>query len=229
MVDAYSKWIEVYPTSSTSATATMEKLRQAFATHGLPEMVVSDNGSGYTSEEFGEFMAGNEMLHVKTAPPHPSSNGLAERSVRIFEEGMKKMDIDQHLRPLSTGVAPAELMFNHRLRTRLDLIRPDIRQRVETRQLSQKGQHDNTRKERQFSDGDRVLVNNFNPGLKWKNAHIESRTGPLSYTVKYEDGVVACRHVDHLLKNMVCPLLISRIMICLNQPYLLSKTVYFPK
>ena len=49
VVDAYSKWIEVYPTSSTSATATIEKLRQAFATHGLPEMVVSDNGSGYTS------------------------------------------------------------------------------------------------------------------------------------------------------------------------------------
>ena len=34
-------------------------------------------------------------------------------------------------------------------------------------------------------------------GLKWKNAHIESRTGPLSYTVKYEDGVVARRHKRH--------------------------------
>ena len=87
MVDAYSKWIEVYPTSSTSATATIEKLRQAFATHGLPEMVVSDNGTGYTSEEFGDFMARNGILDVKTAPWHPSSNGLAERSSAYSKKG----------------------------------------------------------------------------------------------------------------------------------------------
>ena len=41
--------------------------------------------------------------------------------------------------------------------------------------------------------------------MKWKNAHIESRTGPLSYTVKYEDGVVARQHVDHLLKRHGVP------------------------
>ena len=45
VIDAYSKWIEVYPTSSAGAIASIEKLRQAFANHGLPEMVVSDNGS----------------------------------------------------------------------------------------------------------------------------------------------------------------------------------------
>jgi len=114
---------------------------------------------------------------VKTAPRHPSSNGLAERSVRIFKEGMKKMDEsgDTVLTKLSrfllayrstpqttTGVTPAELLFNRRLRTRMELSRPDVRQRAETQQQSQKGQHDNTRKERQFAEGDRVLVKNFN-------------------------------------------------------------------
>ena len=59
---------------------------------GLPEMVVSDNGTRYTSAKFGDFMARNGILHVKTAPRHPSSNGLVERSVRTFKEGMKKMD-----------------------------------------------------------------------------------------------------------------------------------------
>ena len=46
VIDAYSEWIEVYSTSSTSAIATIEKLRQDFAAHGLPGMVVSDNNSG---------------------------------------------------------------------------------------------------------------------------------------------------------------------------------------
>ena len=57
VIDTYSKWIEVYPTSSTSAIATIKKLRQAFAVHGLPEMVFSDNGSGLASKNFADFMA----------------------------------------------------------------------------------------------------------------------------------------------------------------------------
>ena len=160
------------------------------------------------------------ILHVKTAPRHPSSKGLAKRSARIFKGGMKKMDESggtvhtklsrfllayRSTPQTTTGVTPAELLFNRRLRTRLDLIRQDVRRRIEIQQLSQKGQHGNTRKERQFGEGGRVLVTNFNPGLKWKNAHIESGTGPLSYTVKYEDGVVARRHVDHLLKQHGVP------------------------
>ena len=72
---------------------------------------------------------------------------------------------------------------------------------METQQEAQKVHHDNTKKEQHFSEGDSVLVKSFSPGPKWKKAHIESRTGPLSYTVKYEDGVVTRRHVDHLLKR----------------------------
>ena len=55
-------------------------------------MVVSDNGSGFSSEEFTDFMARNGIIHVKTAPRHPSSNALVEKSVCIFKEGMKKLE-----------------------------------------------------------------------------------------------------------------------------------------
>ena len=74
VIDTYSKWIEVYPTSSKVATASIEKLHQAFANHRVPEMVVSDNGSGFASEEFADFMTRNGILHMKTAPRHPSSH-----------------------------------------------------------------------------------------------------------------------------------------------------------
>ena len=220
VIDAYSKWMEVYPTSSISATATIELLRRAFATHGLPDMLVSDNGTGFASKEFGNFMAKNGILHVKTAPRHPSSNGLVERSVRTFKDGMKKLEGSEgtvHTKlsrfllayrstpQTTTRVTPAELLFNRRLRTRLNLVQPDVRQRVEAQQSSQKEQHDNTRTARQFAEGDKVLVKNFSPGPKWKKAHIESRTGPLSYTIKSEDGVVTRRHVDHILKRHDVP------------------------
>ena len=40
-VDAHSKWSEM---RTTSATQTIQELRQIFAAYGLPRQVVSDNG-----------------------------------------------------------------------------------------------------------------------------------------------------------------------------------------
>jgi hypothetical protein len=45
VIDAYSKWLEVHQMTSTTSTATIEKLREIVATHGLPTTVVSDNGT----------------------------------------------------------------------------------------------------------------------------------------------------------------------------------------
>ena len=61
--------------------ATIEKLRVTFATHGIPVTVVTDNGTNFTSREFENFMKSNGIAHVKTAPYHPASNGLAEKAV----------------------------------------------------------------------------------------------------------------------------------------------------
>ena len=45
VVNAYSKWLEVHRMKSITSTATIEKLREMFATHGLPATLVSNNGS----------------------------------------------------------------------------------------------------------------------------------------------------------------------------------------
>ena len=49
LVDAYTKWLEVLPMSSTTTAATVEKLRHIFAVHGLPQRIVTDNGPQFTS------------------------------------------------------------------------------------------------------------------------------------------------------------------------------------
>ena len=51
VMDAYSNWLEVHRMKSMTSTATIEKLREMFATHGLPATLVSDNGSNFTSSE----------------------------------------------------------------------------------------------------------------------------------------------------------------------------------
>ena len=43
IVDSYSKWIEAHVVTTATATATINKLQLTFATHGLPDIIVSDN------------------------------------------------------------------------------------------------------------------------------------------------------------------------------------------
>ena len=80
-MDAHSKWIEIKSVTNPTSAATIEHLHSIFATHGLPEMLVSDNGSVFTSSEFEEFTKQNGIRHVRSASYHPASNGLAERAV----------------------------------------------------------------------------------------------------------------------------------------------------
>ena len=90
LIDAYSKWPEVHAMSSTTAQATVQQLRGIFATHGLPQMIVSDNGSQFVSEEFKQFCTSRGIQHNTIAPYHPRSNGEAERLVETFKQSIDK-------------------------------------------------------------------------------------------------------------------------------------------
>ena len=130
LVDAHSKWLEVVPVSAATSTATIEKLRAIFATHGLPERIVTDNGTVFTSEKFEKLLHQNGIAHTRTAPYHPASNGLAERAVQMFMQGIKRLRkgtvetklsrfLSQYrLTPRMTmGRSPAELLLGRQPRS----------------------------------------------------------------------------------------------------------------
>ena len=88
VVDAHSKWPEVIVMDSTTSEKTVDVLRELFSRYGVPTQIVSDNGPQFVSQEFEHFLKMNGVQHIKSAPYHPSTNGLAERFVQTMKHGL---------------------------------------------------------------------------------------------------------------------------------------------
>ena len=91
IVDVHSKWIEALPMSTSTSEATIEKLRIAFSTHGLPQMVVKDNGSSFVSKEFEDFLKQWNTSHQNRA-----LSSLIKRACRksysTFQRGNEEVE-----------------------------------------------------------------------------------------------------------------------------------------
>ena len=66
IVDSHSKWVEVHVTTDATTATAIDKLQTTFAALGLPEVIVSDNGPAFCSDEFRSFMKQNGIQHVTT-------------------------------------------------------------------------------------------------------------------------------------------------------------------
>lgn len=90
LMDAHSKWMDAYPVTASTSAITIECLRKSFSNQGIPETIVSDDGSCFVSAELKEFLAKNGIEHITSAPYHASPNGCVERAVQTFKSVMKR-------------------------------------------------------------------------------------------------------------------------------------------
>ena len=212
IVDAHSKWPEIMRMKSTTASATVQVTRETFARFGLPEQVVTDNGPQFASAEFAGFLRANGIQHIRVAPYHPASNGLAERMVQTFKRSLQAsagtgVTVGERLADFLlryrttphavTGQTPTSLLLQYECRTRLTLIHPDLNSTVLNKQSKQVAGH-----WREFYAGERVAVRDVR-ALRWLFGTVVERTGPKSYVIQLEDGRVWKRHVDHLRRSEV--------------------------
>ena len=85
--------------------------------------------------------------------------------------------------------------MNKVLKTRLDLLKPSVKDCVVCAQDKQQNKH---AKNRVLEQGDTIFIRNFGKSKLWLHGFISEKNDPVSYKIKLGDGRIASRHQDHI-------------------------------
>ena len=111
------------------------------ARYGIPDELVSDSGSQYTSQDFKNFAKEYGFKHVTTSPYHHQSNGKVASAVKEAKKILKKSAVsksDPYLALLAHrntpqegfGTSPAQHLLSRRTKTNLltssNLLKPNV-------------------------------------------------------------------------------------------------------
>jgi len=83
LTDYYSRWLEVKHLTSITSRDVINKCRQVFATHGVPDEFHCDNGTQFVSQEFKSFADRYGFAVTTSSPYFAQANGAAESAVKV--------------------------------------------------------------------------------------------------------------------------------------------------
>ncbi|CAH8448460.1 unnamed protein product [Schistosoma curassoni] len=206
IVDAFTKWPQIYAMVNCTAGETISKLSDLFSCFGVPQTLVTDNGSQFTAESFKHFCNVNGIVHIRSPPYHPQSNGQAERFVDTLKrallkgggEGTTGQVIAKFLTSYRStpnpnvpdGKSPAEAMFGRRIRTIFDAMLPS--------KLVDERSHGPSI--RNFSVGDKVYIKSYIGKNRWEPGEVVKKLGRVLYRVRGAFGT-CIRHTNQILKD----------------------------
>ncbi|UYV68297.1 K02A2.6-like [Cordylochernes scorpioides] len=137
VIDYYSRFPEMIQLDRLTANVVVRSCKSIFARHGIPETVVSDNGTQFgTAREFANFARQYGFTHVTSSPRFPKSNGMAEAGVKIAKLILKKNQdpslglLEYRSTPLENSYSPAELLMGRKLRTTLPIAPENLNPRL---------------------------------------------------------------------------------------------------
>ncbi|CAH1250556.1 NYNRIN [Branchiostoma lanceolatum] len=139
VIDDHTRYPIVEQTRSTSANAVIPILDKIFAMFGTPEVLNTDNGPPWNSEQMRNFAHHLGFKHRRIIPYWPQANGEAERFMRTLGKTLKTAAIEgkawkQELHAMlrnyratphtSTGKPPASLLFSREMKIKLPNTKP---------------------------------------------------------------------------------------------------------
>ena len=133
VTDYYSRYPEIVQLRSTTSSCIITACKSIFARYGTPELLISDNGPQFASQEFKDFAFAYNFEHKTSSPQYPQSNGQVERMVQTIKNLLKKSS-DPYMALLSyratpflwCNLSPAELLMGRKVRTTLPQIKEHL-------------------------------------------------------------------------------------------------------
>lgn len=217
LIDAFSKWPTIIRTSTISSTKIIDILSDIFANFGNPQLLVSDNGTQFTSSNFTDFCKKRGIKHLTSSPYHPMSNGQVERFVDTFKRHLKKMEGEDTTNnklynflqiyrstpnyAVPNHLSPAEVFIGRKLRIELDLMKETFESQTFQRNIKQEHQFNikHGAKDRSFTINDLVYVKIFkNNKWSWQPGKIIKTIGTVNFLVQLINRTIKA-HTNQLI------------------------------
>jgi ribonuclease HI/transposase InsO family protein len=100
-IDKFTKWVEVEPVCTIPARSAVKFIRGLVCHFGVPNRIIIDNGSQFTSRLFREYCASADIKICFASVAYPRSNGQAERANAKVHKGLKMRSFNAKLEACS--------------------------------------------------------------------------------------------------------------------------------
>ena len=131
-VDYFSFFIWERPLPDMQSDTVILRMKMIISENGSQEILISDNGRSFISEDLKQFAMEWSFVHKMSSPCYPKGNAHAEQAVGVIKEIYTKCG-DNFLLGLlvyktmpvlymKSKLSPAELFFGRRLASNLPVI-----------------------------------------------------------------------------------------------------------
>ena len=207
MSDYYSNWPEILECTRITARVLIQHCQVMFSRYGIPQIIIADSGTQFTSREFQDFAKTYNIDIRLSSPYHHQSNGKAEQAVGVMKRMLKRCKLeksDPYLALLefrntptaSTGSSPAQKFFSRRTRTLATFttasLQPQLQESTHSKLVTSRERAEHT-----YNKGKRLLAP-LGPGSpvylqvpnsdRWVPGTIMKGLGDRSYEVTSSGG-----------------------------------------
>lgn len=223
VIDYFSKYVEIAWLKKIDSDHVISELVPIFARFGIPNILRSDGGRQFTSEQFKRFAKDLDMELVNSSPVYAQSNGMVERAIqtvkkmlsKALEDGLdwNKCLMEYRNTPISELVpAPAEMLFKRKVKSLIPSMDKSkvkgniqIKKELVRRSEKQKKVYDKTaRKGEQFEVGDTVWIQIRNDNKFWSKGLIVGKgTNYRNFKVKVINGGTLLRNRRFLKHRII--------------------------
>jgi transposase InsO family protein len=95
-IDKFTKWIEFKPIASFTSAKAVEFIQDIIFRFGIPNSIITDLGSNFTSSEFFDFCEKKSIQIKYASVAHPRANGQVERANGMILEALRKKVFDKN-------------------------------------------------------------------------------------------------------------------------------------